>query len=106
MPDVSFRLPFARVFEVIAAKLIENGAATLVLLYFLLQGNHHFLSFVQSRLDIETLIEPILQRLFLACSSPASNTTSPQIIFVAAAVLTILTSDLSFAQSLQSIVLI
>lgn len=72
---------------------------TILLLYYLLHGNPQFISYVQSRTDLDTLLLPLLHILY------HSFEQKPQQIYMILIIILILSQDESFNRSIQQIIL-
>ncbi|KAH3760145.1 Dym protein [Pelomyxa schiedti] len=90
------KVDFASVYDVITMDSVMKEE-TVLLLYFLLQGNPHFQHYVLSRTDPDQLLLPLMQTL---CASKEDKSQHSYIILT---VLLILSSDVTWNSTLHQI---
>ncbi|KAJ7954834.1 dymeclin [Quillaja saponaria] len=91
------KLPFASLFDTLGMCLADETAV--LLLYSLLQGNSDFLEYVLVRIDLDTLLMPILEALYNAPRRTANQ------IYMLLIILLILSQDSSFNASIHKLIL-
>eukprot|EP01105_Mastigella_eilhardi_P017274 TRINITY_DN3973_c0_g1_i1.p1 TRINITY_DN3973_c0_g1~~TRINITY_DN3973_c0_g1_i1.p1 ORF type:complete len:761 (-),score=198.74 TRINITY_DN3973_c0_g1_i1:63-2345(-) len=90
------RADFALIYQALtSAPLIDD--TSVLLLYFLLQGNVHFLRYILSRTDCDTLLLPLLRTLY------SSAGESSQKVYMILVIILILSHDASFNNNLHQI---
>ncbi|RDX91337.1 Dymeclin, partial [Mucuna pruriens] len=95
--DGHVKLPFAPLFDTLGMCLADETAV--LLLYSLLQGNSTFLEYVLVRIDLDTLLMPILEALY-----DAQRRTANQ-IYMLLIILLILSQDSSFNAGIHKLIL-
>ncbi|KAK7279271.1 hypothetical protein RJT34_24318 [Clitoria ternatea] len=95
--DRHVKLPFASLFDTLGMCLADETAV--LLLYSLLQGNSTFLEYVLVRIDLDTLLLPILEALYDTRRRTANQ------IYMLLIILLILSQDSSFNASIHKLIL-
>ncbi|CAN8306303.1 unnamed protein product [Cochlearia groenlandica] len=98
LPGPHVRIPFASLYDTLGMCLSDEGAV--LLLYSLLQGNSDFKEYVLVRIDLDTMLMPILETLY-----NASKRTSSNQIYMMLIVLLILSQDSSFNACVHKMIL-
>ncbi|XP_022875130.1 dymeclin isoform X3 [Olea europaea var. sylvestris] len=91
------RLPFASLFDTLGTCLADE--TSVLLLYSLVNGNSDFLEYVLVRIDLDTLLIPMLETLYNAPRRTSNH------IYMVLIILLILSQDSSFNSSIYKLVL-
>ncbi|KAL0348902.1 UNVERIFIED_CONTAM: Dymeclin [Sesamum angustifolium] len=91
------RLPFASLFDTLGVCLAHE--TSVLLLYSLVHGNSDFLEYVLVRIDLDTLLMPMLETLYNAPSRTSNHIYMVLVIFL------ILSQDSSFNASIHKLML-
>ncbi|KAK7393723.1 hypothetical protein VNO78_22287 [Psophocarpus tetragonolobus] len=95
--DQHVKLPFAQLFDTLGMCLADETAV--LLLYSLLQGNSTFREYVLVRIDLDTLLMPVLEALYDARRRKANQ------IYMLLIILLILSQDSSFNAGIHKLIL-